>query len=533
MNKQERALPAVEWTVGVILTIAAIILQVHWSKYAGALWRDEVQAVHFATMSGPSEIWAHLAYNNYPPFLFVLLRPWIAVFGRSDDTLRWFGFAIGLFSLAASWTTASLFRVRAPLLLLAVVGLSPLAVSTIDSVRPYGLGICLMCLMTGCFWYTVSSRRVAAATLAATAAALSVHCLYQNIPFLLAVACAGLAVTIRRRDYRSMWLVALAAGVPLLSLFIHLPHLVTGRDWGLVAESKVSLSHLLSIAVAALSESGPLALVGMLTAMLLLPASAVFLCVRHKPLPDRLMFAATGSLIGFSAYMFFVLQTKLPSQLWYYVIVISFVALCLDAASFHSSVIRWSRVIFAVLVACTVIPSAWIRTQVRQTNVDHIVQTIRGSGSAEDFVIVYPWYHGIAWNYYADDTIRWSTVPPLSDLRIHRYDLLKEQMTRGDQQQIVAPVIERIRDTLMAGKRVWVVGGMPTPPRGKEAPILPPAPLAEAKWSGRMYEAVWGMQVTRFLQAHAVRLERVPVQPDQPVSRYENLSLAVLSGWRD
>lgn len=533
MKKQDRTLPAVEWTVGVILTIVAVIIHLHWLRQAGALWRDEVHAVQFATMSGPREIWANLAYNNYPPFLFVPLRTWIALFGQSDDALRWFGFAIGLCSLAAIWTTARLFGARAPLLVLAVVGLSPLAVTTIDSIRPYGLGICLMCLMTGCFWYTVSSRRVTAAALAATAAALSVQCLYQNIAFLFAVACAGLAVTIHRRDYRSMGMVALAATAPVLLFLIHLPHLIVGRDWGVVSSSDVSLRYLFSVALAALADSGSIASFGMLTAMVLLPAGTVFLCVRKKPLSDKLLFAAIGSLVGFSAYMFFLLQTKLPTQSWYYVIVIAFVALCLEAASFHSHITRWSRVIFAVLVAVTLIPSAWTPTRVRQTNVDHIARTIRESDSAGDFVVVYPWYCAITWNYYAGDTIAWSTVPPLRDLRTHRYDLLKEQMTREDQPQVVAPVIERIRETLMAGKRVWVVGWMPMAPPNMEVPTLPPAPLSEAKWSGGAYESVWGMQIGRFLQEHAMRLDRVAVEMNQPVNRFEDLSLVVLSGWRD
>lgn len=533
MKKWEHRLQAIEWTVGAILTIVAVIMHLRWGGHAGALWRDEVATVQFATMSGPSEIWANLAYDNFPPFLLVPLRAWIAVFGRFDDALRWFGFAVGLFSLTAFWTAARLFKVRAPLAVLAVVGLSPLAVSTIDSIRPYGLGICLMCLMTGCFWHTVSSGRIAAAALTATAAVLSVQSLYQDIAFLFAVVCAGMVVTIHARDYRSMWLVVMAAGAPVLSLLIHLPHLIAGREWGVVSQSEVPLRHLFAVAVAALSESGSLASAGMLTAMVLLPACAVFLCVRNKPLPDELLFAATSSLAGFGAYMFLVSQTKLPTQPWYYVIAIAFAALCLDAASFHSSIARWARVTFAVLVAITSVSSAWTHTHIRQTNIDHIAQIVRASGSAADFVIVHPWYCGITWNYYFDGVTGWTTVPPLSDVRIHRYDLLKEQMVRDDQERVVVPVIERIRDTLKAGNRVWLVGGLPTAPLGTRVPTLPAAPLSEARWSGEAYEAVWGMQVAWFLKAHIRRLDRVAIETNQPVNPFEDLSLVVLNGWRD
>jgi hypothetical protein len=130
--------------------------------------------------------------------------------------------------------------------------------------------------------------------------------------------------------------------------------------------------------------------------------------------------------------MFFLLQTKLPTQPWHYVVAIAFTALCFDAASLQSSIARWSRVIVAMLEAITSIPSAWTHTQTRLTNVDHIAQIVRTSGSAGGLVIVNPWYCGITWNYYFDGAASWTTVPPLSDVRIHRYDLLKEQMARDD-----------------------------------------------------------------------------------------------------
>ena len=107
---------------------------------------------------------------------------------------------------------------------------------------------------------------------------------------------------------------------------------------------------------------------------------------------------------------------------------------------------------------------------------------------------MHPWYCGVTWNYYFDGAPGWTTVPPLRDLRIHRYDLLKEQMVRDDQQRVVAPVIERIRDTLKAGNRVWLVGGLPAPPSGTRVPTLPAASLG-AKWSGQTYETFWGMQI--------------------------------------
>jgi hypothetical protein len=104
---------------------------------------------------------------------------------------------------------------------------------------------------------------------------------------------------------------------------------------------------------------------------------------------------------------------------------------------------------------------------------------------------------------------------------------------RGDQQRVVAPVIERIRDTLKAGNRVWLVGGLPAPPSGTRVPTLPGAPLSEVKWSGQTYETVWEMQIARFLQEHTLQVDRIAVATRQPVNPFEDLSRFVLTNWRD
>jgi hypothetical protein len=94
-------------------------------------------------------------------------------------------------------------------------------------------------------------------------------------------------------------------------------------------------------------------------------------------------------------------------------------------------------------------------------------------------------------------------------------------------------VIERIRDTLKAGNRVWLIGGLPRPPSGTRVPTLPAAPLGEAGWSGQAYETCWGMQIARFLQEHALQVERVAVETRQPVNPFEDVPLFVISKWRD
>jgi hypothetical protein len=535
MKEPSDRLQATEWIVGIALSIGAIFLHLQWLRQAGALWRDEAATVQFATMPGVSEIWANLAYDNFPPFLLAFLRPWVAFFGRSDEALRWFGFTVGMCSLAAFWGAARLLKGRVPLIVLAVVGLSPLGVYTIDSIRPYGAGICLMSVMTGSFWYMVSSGRLGPAGIAATIGLLALQCLYQNAAFLFALVCAGIVVAVLVGKYRSSWLLVLAGAIPIASLLIHLPHVVSGREWGIVAQSRVSIGYVLGVAWSALKESGFVAAVGTIFATLLLSAYAVVLFVRQRSISPKLVFVLASLWLGVAAYMCLIMQTKLPTQPWYYVIVIAFVTLCLDAACSQSIMARWSRVLVVMLVAITSVFATRERVDLRQTNVDLVAHLIRASATDQDFVIVNPWPLGISWSYYFDGNARWTTIPPLKDVRIHRYDLLKQQMMRNDQAEVLAPIFDRIRDTLKEGHRIWLVGGLPTPTRG--VPVHPPAPApsVDLGWSGLAYGEAWGLNVAAFLQAHAQKYDKIPVptEANQAVNPLETMSLGVLSGWRD
>ena len=71
----------------------------------------------------------------------------------------------------------------------------------------------------------------------------------------------------------------------------------------------------------------------------------------------------------------------------------------------------------------------------RQTNIDLIAAQLREQAGPNDLILVYPWYCGITFNRYYHGAAPWTTLPALSDPRIHRYDLLKEKLAarRPDQ----------------------------------------------------------------------------------------------------
>ena len=98
--------------------------------------------------------------------------------------------------------------------------------------------------------------------------------------------------------------------------------------------------------------------------------------------------------------------------------------------------------------------------------------------------------------------------------------------------QAAAPVMARIAGTLQAGGKVWIVGKPYPLAAGQEPLVIAPIdrdPQGQA--TPGIYYAMWNEQVTGFLQRHVTRAEVLPVPAGEPVAEYEDLPLAVVSGW--
>lgn len=64
-----------------------------------SLWRDEVDALRFATGSGRDLLEMFSAPGQNGPLYFLLLRPWLALAGQSEFSLRFFSVALGVLAV--------------------------------------------------------------------------------------------------------------------------------------------------------------------------------------------------------------------------------------------------------------------------------------------------------------------------------------------------------------------------------------------------------------------------------------------------
>lgn len=541
---EPRAVRAQRLEVWLAVVLTGIVLCFHVGRLfkAGGLWRDEAATEHLAANFSVRYVVGNADHELFPVLVPAVLHAYGWVAGNSDVALRVFGALVGVAIIALLWWVMWTVRNGVPLLALALLGFNGVFVCWGDSLRGYGPGVCLLLLTVGLLWRVVeqpSPWRIAAA---AASGLGSVQCLFHNSVLLLAVCLGAGAVALARGKQRQA-LLLVAIGLPAaLSLLPYLQAMRRIREWDMLVRSSVGLEDLCSKANEALSASGwwhtPV--------WILLLALGLALSLRSQFWPDTaqfgraqravLLFSGIALLVGVAGYFGFLAIVGYRLHPWYYVAPMGMAGLFLDCVfdslSGHSW-IRGGRIVLALLIAGSSVVGTCQQVQLRQTNVDLVALKLNGAAVPGDLVVVTPWYNGVSFQRYYSGPAVWMTIPPLSFHKFHRYDLVKAQMILADQNQSVKPILDKIRETLEAGHRVWVAGALPLPGSRKGPLVLSGAPDKKWGWREDIYSTSWAMKVSRYLQASARHMHVVSMDCGQPVSPFENLSLKVFEGWRE
>ncbi len=543
-----------------LLALLATALHVQFATNVGGLWRDEANSVTLATLPSVAEMWRVLDYDSFPMFFFAVLRGWTAMFGANDDlALRALGLITGLGILGAAWANARSFGIKWPVLSLALIGLNPMFIRYGDSTRAYGLGILLMLLTLRSFWRLVDlpgppgPRRLTEATLLAL---LSVQCLYYNAVLLLAIAAGAMTVAFRSRAWRTFYSILGIGILAAVSLLPYVPMMRRMREWTfLVSYPDGGFPWLWTRLCEVLSSPSRLGVwlwPGLVIAGLLIAAGA-WATGRLKPerspgeIPSAVLFAAVTLTVGVAGYAGFLRVLNYWTQPWYYITLVAFTACLLEilfgawpATDKSRIALRSVRLGIALLLICVAASPTWKELPTRHTNVDLIAARLRQLGTKDDLIVVPPWECAITLSRYYRGPTQVLTLPPISDHRFHRYDLVLRQMKTPDP---LRPVLMRMENVLRSGHRIFLVGYLPFPKPEEVPPTLPPAFRdAAGHWHGGFraawqflgdYRTVWQLQAGHFLRSKATSAVKIaiPVPDNASVQDYEDLELSIFQGW--
>jgi hypothetical protein len=521
------------WIAAALVTLCAVYLHALFFLNAGGLWRDEVDLVNLSLLPSFSQVWQNLLHDSCPILMHLAVRAWSAAsVGNTDPGLRVLGLYVGLFLLVAFWLASWTMRNGAPLLAVTLAGLNVMIIRAGDSLRGYGLGSAFAVLMLVVIWRLTCRPSLAVFSCAVAVAVLSVQSLYQNAFLLFAACCGGFilcAVERRWRDILPIFAVGVAAAVSLLP---YIP-LIARAHWYVIYKVDFRFSY----AWKGLSEATGSPLTGFTWVWValwigVLAATISVLFWRRDGLPDRvrglILFAGTSLVLGAAGYAFFLKLAEYPPQPWHYVPLMAFSAVCLDAMFF--AVWRWARPAAMILAALTISATFLFElpaVKCRQTNVDLIAARLSTKVAPNDYVIVHPWYFAVTFQRYYKGAAPWTTLPPLEDYTLQRYDLFKAKMETKDP---IAPVIDRITSTLQLGDRVWLVGNMPF--TQEPVPEILPAPNNPWGWFNVPYSFYWGVQVTQFLSAHCRRVAMEMAPSTNCINTVENLPVVALAEWK-
>ena len=535
---------AIEVAVGAIFTLIIFYFHGVFVTHAGGLWRDEANTIGLATLPTFGEVCSHLEFDSFPLLwpLFIRLLGGLGL--TSDPVLRGVGLVIGVALVATLWLIARSFRTGPPMVSLFLLALSPAVIIWGDCVRAHGCGLVTGLAAYAFIWRLVEKRCRGTTIAAVVAALIAAQTSYYNCIVVLAGCIGGFAVCLRRRQFEVGCFV-LASGLPAaLSMIPYIPVFHRAADWNVLIQiPEYDLPVFWFRLSEALNDAG---LWVIWLWMAFLAGVAVLSIAALSSLPDWkvsrerqevILFNLVALFIGVLAYYGFLKNLHYITQKWYYLTLLGFVAVVVDAIVGASCINLGAHVVrLAIAVAAFgfLLRGPLHAIPFRLTNVDLIAEKIRSVARENDLVVVDPWFGGITYARYGSPSVPWSTLPPMDFHRYHRYDLIKQMMQDQDQADPLRPLLSRMGDTLRRKGKIYMVGGIRMLPANSRPILLPPAPTANYGWNSDIYRDAWSLQVGYFLQIHAIHGDPIGINTEGiPINIYEDLPLVVIQGWKE
>jgi hypothetical protein len=531
-----------EWVASICITTVVIGLHFFFLSNVGGLWRDEVNLLNLAGTDSLHE----MARDSFPILMPLLVHGWSGLgLTETDLHLRLLGTFIGLGLLLAIWLAAMSARRPPPVLGLFLFATNSTVIIYGDSIRAYGLGSLLVVLLASATWVFLEkpSSWLRAGWLGLLAI-LCVQTLFQNAILVAAVCVGAWTVCARRKSWRPALAILLAGLLAAASL---LPYLATIRSMPDAAAGLRTGFHFktvwknLDTALGFPWQDYAWVWWGLALAAIVHAGGTLRKNLKNaenkNPGGDLSLFAGVMLLIALPCFIGFLWYARLPTQTWYFLPVMALAAICFDY-SMSPIQKRFRVVAFSFITATSLLSVAFAMRDLRQhfTNIDLFAGQLLNQAAPQDLVIVVPWQYGITFNHYFKGRTLWTTLPPIADHSVHRYDLVKLQL---QQTNCLQPVFDQMTATLQSGHRVWLLAGVGevgiTRPGTFSPPSLLAAPLKSSGWADMPYTRVWASQASHFLSDHSLQFEQVTVSSktnDAAVNTAELANLFMASGWK-
>jgi len=524
-----------ETALAIVLTLLAVHLHRVLFRSEGALWRDETGIVNIALLPSFHEIWDALFHDHCPLFFPALIRGWSVITGGATDAhLQVLGLGIGLALLSMLWLATRVVGKGVPFFSLALVALNPTVLFFGDSIRAYGLaaafGLLTFCLV----WRFLEMPCRRRGLLAAAAAVLTVQTLYPAAFLVLATCTAGMAVGLYRRRWKTAVAVLMIGAAAAASLLPYVGAICRSQSWWMVSRTGDTFPNFLDQLFQAIVADRNVWFFCVWFVLIALALALGFLYVCRGDGEGSgdgkspVLFAAIALVVGLAGYGIFFGGSRMFPQIWYFIPVMSFSAVCCDLILWRMhAAIRLTAV--PVAIASVVLAWPWSSSvaQQRRTNLDLVAAQVSRGAAPGDLVVVCPWHYGITFARYYEGKAPWTSLPAVDDLRFHRYDLIKSLLHTN----AAEPVLTRTIETLASGHRVWLVGDFHPPDFSKRDPASEKPVVYVGRQEEVSYDLFWTAQLMYIVGQNATNGVTIAV-PLQACNPLENVRSVVVSGFK-
>jgi hypothetical protein len=506
------------WRPALVLTAMALGLQVFLLFHAGGFSSDEAQVINLAASHSPGT----MTHDSFPILLPLLLSAWAALDPDGGDPhLRAFGCLVAAGIAGALWLTVWRARRSAPWWSLALFALNGTIIFWEEYLRAYGLGTLLILFVMAAMCFFLERAGWGRAGLLALASGLSTQAMFHNAAFVAAISAGGWLVCWLRKDRSAALKILAASVVGAASL---LPYAAIISRWqASTAAIRPGFSLLAATNNLETLLAFPLPQYPWLWIILGAATAGAGIAAWFAAGPaaesaagrltEREIRVFAGGVLVFSiiGYLLFLHHAAMITSPWYFVPLTAVLAICFDLGLPPAALPRLLRPAAVAIIVGTAGVSAVFGVRdlnCRFSNMDLVAEHLKRAISAQDYVLVTPWYLGVPFQRYYQAAAPWGTIPPMPDYSCARYDLLpasEEAMARAAQ-----PVMDHMSRTLREGHNVWVVGWMRVPDRGR-TPATP---------------------VGRLLIEHSRVFEQVDLKIKGQTSDYGDFSLLEASGWK-
>jgi hypothetical protein len=496
--------------VALILIAAALYLVPF--VHASALWRDEVDVLNVARLPG-EELLRKLEFESFPIGWFLVLKGWIgAGLDGSARALRVLGLLVGMVLIGVCFLMARGVGNRGPAVLLLLLVTNEEVIRYGSTIRAYGMGMVFAVFCFYCYWRLVLRPDLSRWILAAVSAALAVHTLFHNAVLVFAVSLAASAAFLSQRERRRAVGVLILSGGIGLSLLFYLPMIQAAGEWRYLLFRELSLSWLWGRLIWTLNGSAE----GMVWLWLGVLAAAVAsgaITLRQdssRQLRLRAVYGLTVIAVALATYPAFLFLVGYDPQPWYFFIGLVLLAASAEILLPSGTRLRRYAIVAGVIALAIRLPVQVAELQRPLTNVHLIAERLEEDAAPGDLILVHPWMVGISFDHYFEGDVDWTSVPPVEDHSVHRYDLAAQNEL--EKRELVTMRMEAV---LSRGQQLWIVTTASEAGAARSDQILPPPDDPTLERGG-------GALLLRVIRSFGAEVECAPVGI---AVRYENMVL--------